>query len=52
MPPFDKKIMNTKKDNGIPNNEIDVRKTFDIDVDLNVTAYKEANEALNLQEQA
>ena len=36
--------MNTKKDNGIPNNEIDVRKTFDIDVDLKVMAYKEANE--------
>ena len=44
MPPFNKKIMNTKKDNGIPNNEIDVRKTFDIDVDLKVMAYKEANE--------
>ena len=44
MPPFNRKIMNTKKDNGIPNNEIDVRKTFDIDVDLKVMAYKEANE--------
>ena len=36
--------MNTKKDNGIPNNEIDVMKTFDIDVDMKVMAFKEANE--------
>ena len=36
--------MNTKKDNGLPNNEIDVRKTFDIDVDMKVMAFTEANE--------
>tara|TARA_B100000575_G_C23092962_1_gene630194 strand:- start:82 stop:1065 length:984 start_codon:yes stop_codon:yes gene_type:complete len=36
--------MNTKKDNGLPNNEIDVRKTFDIDVDMKAMAFTEANE--------
>ena len=36
--------MNDKNDNGIPNVEIDVRKTFDIDVDMKVMAFKESNE--------
>ena len=36
--------MNDKNDNGIPNAEIDVRKTFDIDVDMKVMAFKEPNE--------
>ena len=36
--------MNDKNDNGIPNVEIDVRKTFDIDVDMKVMAFKEPNE--------
>ena len=36
--------MNNKTDNGIPNLEIDVRKTFDIDVDMKVMAFDEANE--------
>ena len=36
--------MNNKSDNGIPNLEIDVRKTFDIDVDMKVTGFKEPNE--------
>ena len=31
-------------DNGIPDVEIDVRKTFDIDVDMKVMAFKESNE--------
>ena len=31
-------------DNGIPDVEIDVRKTFDIDVDMKVMAFKEPNE--------
>ena len=31
-------------DNGIPDVEIDVRKTFDIDVDMKVLAFKESNE--------
>ena len=35
--------MNDKNDNGIPNVEIDVRKTFDIDVDMKVMAFDEAN---------
>tara|TARA_B100001057_G_scaffold499845_1_gene612112 strand:+ start:789 stop:1772 length:984 start_codon:yes stop_codon:yes gene_type:complete len=36
--------MNSKTDNGIPDIEIDVRKTFDIDVDMKVMAFKEPNE--------
>ena len=36
--------MNNKTDNGIPNLEIDVRKTFDIDVDMKVMGFKEPNE--------
>ena len=36
--------MNNKTDNGIPNVEIDVRKTFDIDVDMKVMGFKEPNE--------
>ena len=36
--------MNNKSDNGIPNLEIDVRKTFDIDVDMKVMGCKEPNE--------
>ena len=36
--------MNDKNDNGIPNEEIDVRKTFDIDIDMKVMAFKEPNE--------
>ena len=36
--------MNNKKDNGMPDVEIDVRKTFDIDVDMKVMAFKEPNE--------
>jgi|TARA_B000000475_G_scaffold185600_1_gene149669 cobaltochelatase CobS len=36
--------MNSKTDNGIPDVEIDVRKTFDIDVDMKVMAFKEPNE--------
>ena len=36
--------MNNKSDNGIPNVEIDVRKTFDIDVDMKVMGFKEPNE--------
>jgi cobaltochelatase CobS len=36
--------MNSKMDNGIPDVEIDVRKTFDIDVDMKVMAFKESNE--------
>ena len=36
--------MNRKTDNGIPDIEIDVRKTFDIDVDMKVMAFKEPNE--------
>ena len=36
--------MNNKSDNGIPNLEIDVRRTFDIDVDMKVMGYKEPNE--------
>ena len=36
--------MNDKNDNGIPGVEIDVRKTFDIDVDMKVMAFKEPNE--------
>jgi cobaltochelatase CobS len=36
--------MNDKNDNGIPSVEIDVRKTFDIDVDMKVMAFKEPNE--------
>ena len=36
--------MNNKSDNGIPNLEIDVRKTFDIDVDMKVMGFKEPNE--------
>ena len=36
--------MNNKTDNGIPNVEIDVRKTFDIDVDMKVMGFKESNE--------
>ena len=36
--------MNNKSDNGIPNLEIDVRKTFDIDVDMKVMGFEEPNE--------
>ena len=36
--------MNKKTDKEIPDLEIDVRETFDIDVDLKVMAYKESNE--------
>ena len=36
--------MNNKSDNGMPNLEIDVRKTFDIDVDMKVMGFKEPNE--------
>ena len=36
--------MNNKSDNGIPNLEIDVRRTFDIDVDMKVMGFKEPNE--------
>ncbi len=36
--------MNNKSDNGIPNLEIDVRNTFDIDVDMKVMGFKEPNE--------
>ncbi len=36
--------MNDKNDNGIPSVEIDVRKTFDIDVDMKVMGFKEPNE--------
>jgi len=36
--------MNNKTDNGTPNLEIDVRKTFDIDVDMKVMAFDEPNE--------
>ena len=36
--------MNNKTDKEIPDLEIDVRKTFDIDIDLKVTAFKEPNE--------
>ena len=36
--------MNNKSDNGIPNLEIDVRKTSDIDVDMKVMGFKEPNE--------
>ena len=36
--------MNNKTDNEIPDLEIDVRKTFDIDIDLKVMAFKEPNE--------
>ena len=36
--------MNNKSDKGIPNLEIDVRKTFDIDVDMKVMGFKEPNE--------
>ena len=36
--------MNNKTDKEIPDFEIDVRKTFDIDIDLKVMAFKEPNE--------
>ena len=36
--------MNNKTDKEIPDLEIDVRKTFDIDIDLKVMAFKEPNE--------
>ena len=36
--------MNSKTDKEIPDLEIDVRKTFDIDIDLKVMAFKESNE--------
>ena len=36
--------MNDKNDNGIPSVEIDVRKTFDIDIDMKVMGFKEPNE--------
>ena len=36
--------MNNKTDKEIPDLEIDARKTFDIDIDLKVMAFKESNE--------
>ena len=36
--------MNNKTDKEIPDLEIDVRKTFDVDIDLKVMAFKERNE--------
>ena len=36
--------MNKKTDKEIPDLEIDVRETFDIDIDLKVMAFKESNE--------
>ena len=36
--------MNKKTDKEIPDLEIDVRETFDIDIDLKVMAFKEPNE--------
>ena len=36
--------MNDKQNNGIPNKQIDVRKIFDIDVDMQVLAFDEPNE--------
>ena len=36
--------MNNKTDKEIPDLEIDVRKTFDVDIDLKVMAFKEPNE--------
>ena len=36
--------MNKKTDKEIPDHEIDVRETFDIDIDLKVVAFKEPNE--------
>ena len=36
--------MNNKTDKETPDLEIDVRKTFDIDIDLKVMAFKEPNE--------
>ena len=36
--------MNNKTDKEIPDLEIDVRETFDIDIDLKVMAFKESNE--------
>ena len=36
--------MNKKTDKEIPDDEIDVRETFDIDIDLKVMAFKESNE--------
>ena len=36
--------MNNKTVNGLPNVEIDVRETFDIDVDMKVLAFEEPNE--------
>ena len=36
--------MNSKTDKEIPDLEIDVRKTFDVDIDLKVMAFKESNE--------
>ena len=36
--------MNKKTDKEIPDHEIDVRETFDIDIDLKVMAFKESNE--------
>ena len=36
--------MNNKTDKEIPDLKIDVRKTFDIDIDLNVMAFEEPNE--------
>ena len=36
--------MNKKTDNGKPNTEVDVRKTFEIDADLKVMGFKQPNE--------
>ena len=36
--------MNNKTDQQVPNKEIDVRKTFEIDIDMNVMAFDEPNE--------
>ena len=36
--------MNNKTDKQVPDREIDVRKTFEIDIDMNVMAFDEPNE--------
>jgi len=36
--------MNNKTDQQVPNKEIDVRKTFEIDIDMKVMAFDEPNE--------
>ena len=44
--------MNKKTDNGIPNTEVDVRKTFEIDADLKVKGFKEPNEYVTTIDEA